>query len=84
MANHPSAVKAARQALRHREANRKKVSTLRTTLRKIRSAKTKPEGEALLTATVKMLDQYAAAGYVHKNKAANQKSKLTKFVKSLQ
>ena len=83
MAKHLSAIKAARQAQRHRVANKKVDSTLKSALKNVRAAKTKTDGETLLKATTKLLDRLAAKGNIHKNKAANQKSKLSKFVKSL-
>lgn len=83
MANHPSAAKAARQALRHREANKTKITRVKSVLKNVRSATTKAAGEALLKETNKLLDKMASQGIIHKNKAASQKSKLSKFVKKL-
>ena len=45
MASHKSAVKAARQAEKHRIANKATASKLKSTLKNIRSVKTKAEGE---------------------------------------
>jgi ribosomal protein S20 len=33
--------------------------------------------------TMKLLDQLAARGVIHRNKVANDKSKLSKFVRTL-
>ena len=43
----------------------------------------KTEAEELLKTVNGMIDKLAKKNIIHKNKAANQKSKLTKFVNSL-
>ena len=83
MANHPSAEKRARAAKRRTIRNTTEKSKMRTALRKVRSATAKAEGEAELKKTVKLLDKLAAKGVIHRNNAANQKSKLTKVVNNL-
>ncbi len=83
MANHPSAEKRARASKRRAVRNTNEKSRMRTALKKVRSATVKTDGEAELKKTVKMLDKLAAKGVIHKNNAANQKSKLTKFVNKL-
>lgn len=83
MANHPSAEKRARSAKRRAIRNTTEKSKMRTALKKVRSATAKAEGEVELKKTVKLLDKLAAKGVIHKNNAANQKSKLTKVVNSL-
>ncbi len=45
--------------------------------------KTKAEAETELKKTVALLDRAATKGIIHKNKAANKKSKLTKKVNKL-
>jgi small subunit ribosomal protein S20 len=49
-------------------------------IKNVRTAKDKDAGAAALKTAVKALDQLGAKGLIHKNKAANQKSALTKFV----
>jgi small subunit ribosomal protein S20 len=83
MANHPSAKKAARQAIKRRAHNRTLNVTLKTAIKKVRAAKTKTDGEVIFKESTKALDKLAAKGIIHRNKAANQKSKLSKFVKTL-
>ena len=83
MANHASPVKAARQALRHRERNKKYQSMMKTALKKIRLSTQKSDGESLLRTTAKLLDELTAKGIIHQNNAANKKSKLAKFVQTL-
>lgn len=76
MANHKSALKAHRQNVKRREANRQQRSKLRTTLKNARSAEgAKPEDVAL---TVSIIDKMAAKGIIHDNTAARYKSRLAK------
>ena len=83
MANHPSAEKRARVAKRRATRNSAAKSKMRSALKKVRSATQKDQATTELRKTVKLLDQLAAKGVIHKNMAANQKSKLTKFVSSM-
>lgn len=83
MAQHRSAEKRARQDKRRQARNAQWKSRMRSAIKKIRSAKTKAVGEVELKKTVKLLDQLAAKGVIHRNKAANQKSALTRLVNKL-
>ncbi len=83
MAQHKSAEKRARQNVRRHARNKAVISKMKSLIKKVRSAKEKDKGVAALKIAVKMLDQLAAKGLIHKNKAANQKSSLTKFVNKL-
>ncbi|MFI5253791.1 MAG: 30S ribosomal protein S20 [Bacteroidota bacterium] len=83
MAQHASAAKQARQALKHKDRNQHYMSLLKTTLKRVRAAKEKDKATAALQRAVKLLDQFADKGFIHKNKAANQKSSLTKYVNSI-
>jgi small subunit ribosomal protein S20 len=83
MAQHRSAEKRARQAVRRQVRNTVWKSRMRTAIKKVRAAKDRATAEAELKRTVKMLDQLAAKGVIHRNKAANQKSALTLLVNKL-
>lgn len=52
-------------------------------MKKLRATDDKNEAEALLRDVKSALDRLAAKGIIHKNKAANYKSKLSKRVNSL-
>ena len=80
MAQHKSAEKRARQNIKRHARNKASLSKVRTLIKNVRSAKDKEAGAAALKIAVKALDQLGAKGLIHKNKAANQKSALTKFV----
>ena len=52
-------------------------------IKKLRGSETKKEAAALLPKVVAMLDKLAKKSVIHKNKAANLKSKLTKKVNAI-
>lgn len=83
MAQHKSAEKRARQSAVRRRVNKESKSEMKTLLKNVRSEKDKAKASVALTAAVSTLDKLASKGLIHKNKAANQKSKLTKFVNKL-
>ena len=56
---------------------------MRSLVRKVRSAKEKDKAATALKAAVQFMDRLATKGVIHRNKAANQKSKLAKFVRGL-
>ena len=83
MANHRSSIKRIRANATKRLRNRYQAKTTRTFIKRLRNAVSKEEGLALLPKVTSMLDRLAKKNVIHKNKAANNKSKLTKFVNSL-
>lgn len=83
MANHKSAIKRIRANATKRLRNRYQAKTTRNAIKKLRSAKSKAEASALLPSVISMLDKLAKRNVIHKNKAANNKSKLTRFVAKL-
>ncbi|MFQ5718017.1 MAG: 30S ribosomal protein S20, partial [Acidobacteriota bacterium] len=86
MANHKSALKASRQAVRRRLRNRQHRSTLRTEVKKIRGVIASGDGEAaarLLGPTLALLDHTSRIGVVHRNTSARTKSQLTRQVNRL-
>jgi small subunit ribosomal protein S20 len=83
MANHKSAIKRIRSNASKRLRNRYQARTTRNAIKRLRSSNTKSEASDLLKKVISMLDRLAKKNVIHKNKAANNKSKLTKFVNSL-
>lgn len=83
MAQHKSAGKRARQSVRRHARNKAYLSRLKTLMKKVRSSKDRENAATALKVAVKTLDQLAAKGVIHKNTAANQKSRLTKFVNAI-
>lgn len=83
MAHHKSALKRIRQNQKRRLANRYYAKTTRNAIRKLRATTDKSAAEAMLKEIFSMLDKLAKKNIIHKNKAANNKSSLTKYVNSL-
>jgi small subunit ribosomal protein S20 len=83
MPQHKSAIKRTRQSARRAERNKEQISKVKTLVKKVRTSKTKEDGNIALKTAVKYLDQLATKGVIHKNTASNQKSRLTKFVNKL-
>ena len=83
MANHQSAKKRIRQTESRRLKNKYQARTTRNAVRKLRSTTDKEEANKLYPEVVAMLDKLAKTSVIHRNKAANIKSKLAKHVNSL-
>jgi len=83
MANHKSAQKRIRNSATKRLRNRYQAKTTRTLTKRLRLSTVKSEAENLLKEVSAMLDKLAKKSIIHKNKAANQKSKLAKVVNKM-
>lgn len=83
MANHKSALKRIRSNEAKRLRNRYQHKTTRTFVKRLKESGDKAEAQELLKKVVGMIDKLAKNNIIHKNNAANQKSKLTKLVASL-
>ncbi|GAB2995454.1 MULTISPECIES: 30S ribosomal protein S20 [Cyclobacterium] len=83
MANHKSALKRIRANEAKRLRNRYQAKTTRTFIKRLRNTEDKAEAQELLNQVNSMLDKLAKKNVIHKNNAANKKSKLTKFVNAL-
>ena len=83
MANHKSAIKRIRANEKKRLANRYYAKTMRNAVRKLRATTDKAEAQAMYPAVQKMLDKLAKTNNIHKNKAANLKSKLCAHIAKL-
>jgi len=83
MANHKSALKRIRSNNAKRLRNRYQLKTTRTFIKELRNSEDKATAQELLKKVTAMIDKLAKRNIIHKNKAANNKSKLTKFVNSL-
>lgn len=86
MPNHKSAEKRVRQNERRRVINRNNQSSLRTQIKKLRTALSSSDrnlSQELLNPTVSLIDKAVNKGTLHKNTAARYKSRLTKHVVGL-
>ena len=83
MANHKSAIKRIRANDTKRLRNRYQAKTTRNAIKKLRTSTSAEEAKTLLPRVISMLDRLAKKNVIHKKKASNNKSKLTKFVNGL-
>ncbi len=83
MANHKSALKRIRSNNAKRLRNRYQHKTTRTFIKKLTGTTDKTEAQELFKEVASMIDKLAKRNIIHKNKAANNKSRLAKFVNGL-
>ena len=83
MANHKSALKRIKQTETKRLLNKYKHKTARNAVRDLKATTNKKEAIVLLPKVSAMLDKLIKNNILHKNKASNLKSKLTRHVNSL-
>jgi small subunit ribosomal protein S20 len=83
MANHKSSEKRIRNSESKNERNHYQAKTTRNAIKKLRTTKDTKEAKELLPKVSSMLDKLAKRNIIHKNKAANIKSGLTKLVTGL-
>ncbi len=83
MANHKSALKRIRSDEKRRVHRRYYAKTMRNAINKFRNLSDKSEAEKTLPVLVKMIDKNASRNVIHKNKAANLKSSLTRQLNNM-
>jgi small subunit ribosomal protein S20 len=83
MANHSATKKDVRQSRKRNERNRYYGKTTRNAIRDLKVIDNKDGASEKLSTVASMIDKLAKRGIIHKNKAANLKSKLTKSVSAL-
>jgi small subunit ribosomal protein S20 len=82
MANHSATKKDMRQSAKRNERNRYNGKTTRNAIRDLK-ASDKAAATTAFPKVAAMIDKLAKRGTIHKNKAANLKSKLAKRVNAL-
>jgi small subunit ribosomal protein S20 len=82
MANHKATKKDVRQSAKRRERNRYNGKTTRNAIRDLKALEDKAAAGEKLPQVISMIDRLAKNGIIHKNKASNLKSKLTKRIKA--
>ena len=80
MANHKATKKDVRQSAKRRDRNRYYGKTTRNAIRDLKEITEAAAYTDKLPAVTSMIDKLAKRGVIHKNKAANLKSKLAKKV----
>ncbi len=83
MANHKSSLKRIRANDKKRLRNRYYAKTMRNAIKSFRDLEDKAVAAEKLPSLVSLIDKIAKKSIIHKNKAANLKSKLTKKVNKL-
>ena len=83
MANHKSSKKRIRSNEKKRLRNKYQLKTTRTFIRRLRETTDGGEARDLYKKVSSLLDKLAKRNIIHKNNAANKKSKLAKFVNGL-
>ncbi len=83
MANHSATKKDVRQSAKRNERNRYYGKTTRNAIRDIRALEEGKAASTKLPQVASMIDKLAKRGTIHKNKAANLKSKLAKKINAL-
>ena len=83
MANHKSSIKRIRSNDAKRLRNRYQAKTMRNAIKELKEDVDKKSASEKLPRIIAMVDKLAKKSVIHKNKAANLKSKLTKKVNSL-
>jgi len=84
MPQHKSAEKRIRQNEKRRKQNQSRKTRVRTKIKKLKSTEDPDAARELLNDVKGDLDRLAAKGVIHKNRAANRKSKLETFVDGLE
>ncbi len=86
MGVHASAIKKDRQALRRRQHNRTMMATLKTAIKKVRTAVTARDAAGAKRALAEMvpaLSRAAAKHLIHRNRASRLVSRLTRHTNRL-
>ena len=83
MANHKATKKDVRQSRKRNERNRYYGKTTRNAIRDLKALTEQAAGGKELPDVLSMIDKLAKRNIIHKNKAANLKSKLTLKVNAL-
>lgn len=83
MPHHKSCKKRMKTSNESRISNRTYRSQVRSLIRYVKEAESQSAAQENLHKALSLLDQLAQKGIMHKNTAANHKSKLTRFVNGL-
>lgn len=84
MANHSATLKDVRQSRKRNERNRYQGKTTRNAIRDFKKLDTKSASAEQLPQVSSMIDKLAKRGIIHKNKAANLKSKLARHTNAVE
>ncbi|MGH1363179.1 MAG: 30S ribosomal protein S20 [Calditrichia bacterium] len=80
MAHHKSTIKRIKLSEKQRQRNIAYRTMLKTAIRRVEEAKDKEEGATALVNAHSVIDKLAIKGIIPANRAANKKSRLSRFV----
>ncbi|MCD6205679.1 MAG: 30S ribosomal protein S20 [Candidatus Marinimicrobia bacterium] len=83
MSKNLSVQKRIRQAEKARLRNKHYKTLIKTMIKKVKAAKSKAEAEPLYREAVSIIDSSVSKGIIHRNNAANKKSKLAAYIAKL-
>ena len=83
MSKNQSVQKRIRQAEKSRLRNKHYKSLMKNVIKRVKSAGTKAEAESLYPEAASIIDSIAGKGIIHKNNAANKKSRLAAHLAKL-
>ena len=78
-----SELKRVRQSRKANKYNNHYKTMMKTSIKKALGSSKKEEGETLKNQAFKIIDKVQSKGVIHKNKAANQKSRISKHINKL-
>ena len=84
MAHHKSAKKRIKTSERRRLRNKVYVSRMKSTVKRVKASASKESALEELNQAYSIIDKLVSKGIISKNTAANKKSRLTKYVSSLE
>lgn len=78
-----SELKRVRQSRKANSYNNHYKSMMKTSMKKVLSSASKEDASSLKDEAFKIIDKIASKGVIHKNKAANQKSRVSRHINKL-
>ncbi len=78
-----SELKRVRQSRKANSYNNHYKSMMKTSMKKVLNSTSKEDATSLKDEAFKIIDKVASKGVIHKNKAANQKSRVSRHVNKL-
>ena len=74
-------LKRVRQSIKANARNKNYKSAMKTAVKKVLNEENKEKASEMANKAFSIIDKTAAKGAIHKNKAANQKSKISRHIK---
>ena len=76
-------LKRVRQSIKANTRNKNYKSAMKTAVKKVLTEKNKDKASEMANQAFSAIDKAATKGSIHKNKAANQKSKISRYIKNI-